>query len=137
MCIYVCVSVYVLESEIERERVNIQCYHYLEYVNKVIIRTCLKKFTRVDIVLHTEGIFRTHLWACDNINNSKFVLTVYTGSFTIFTFDKHLKLMPLDNGQLKFSSVWPFVKLWLWILILSFALTEWTHIQDSYTVQQA
>jgi hypothetical protein len=34
------------------------------------------------------------------MNNSNFELTVPTGSFTIFTFDKHLKLKFLDNEKL-------------------------------------
>lgn len=33
------------------------------------------------------------------------VLTVLTGTFTIITFDKHLKIMAVDNGKLIWKKV--------------------------------
>lgn len=67
---YVCISVYVFESETEIERESKYIVHrYDEQANKVARTACLEKCSTIDIVLHTASIFRTHLWSCDNTNN--------------------------------------------------------------------
>lgn len=67
---YVCLSVYVFESETEIERESkYTVYRYHEHANKAARTASLKKCSTIDIVLHTASIFRTHLWSCDNTNN--------------------------------------------------------------------